>query len=183
MRKTVKKFFGLWNLDKEEKWLNEMAAEGWCLISVGYCKYEFEQVPPGLFTVRTDYLEKSANHPMHRDYIEFVKSTGAVHVCNYGNKAYFRKIKDENFELFSDNPTRIKYYNRILKDAGFMTIWSIFMTIFTLIQVIFEDYNDILVLDLLSLALWLVTDSIWTYAFVKNWKKRKALKEQQNLFE
>lgn len=58
MRKTVKKTFWIWQLEKEEEWLNQMAAEGWCLISVGYRRYEFEQVPPGLFTVRTDYLEK-----------------------------------------------------------------------------------------------------------------------------
>ena len=42
MRRTIRKWFWVWNFDKEEQWLNEMAAKGLCLVSVGFCKYEFE---------------------------------------------------------------------------------------------------------------------------------------------
>ena len=38
MRETKKiwKIFLVWNYDKEEEWLNEMAMNGWTLTSVGF---------------------------------------------------------------------------------------------------------------------------------------------------
>ncbi len=47
MRKTIHKLFFIWDFDKEEKWLNQMAAKGLALVSVGFCKYEFEDCIPG----------------------------------------------------------------------------------------------------------------------------------------
>ena len=38
MRHTVYKLLWAWEYDKEEKWLNEMAAKGMALVSVGLCK-------------------------------------------------------------------------------------------------------------------------------------------------
>ncbi len=38
MRKVIHKGFFVWNFDKEERWLNEMAAKGLALISVGFCR-------------------------------------------------------------------------------------------------------------------------------------------------
>ena len=37
MRRIIKKLFFVWDFDKEEKWLNEMAAKGLCLVSTGFC--------------------------------------------------------------------------------------------------------------------------------------------------
>ena len=34
MRTIIKKFFFVWDFDKEEKWLNEMAAKGLALVGV-----------------------------------------------------------------------------------------------------------------------------------------------------
>lgn len=47
MRKVVHKLFWIWDYDKEEKWLNEMAAKGFSLISVKLLTYEFENTLPG----------------------------------------------------------------------------------------------------------------------------------------
>ena len=33
-RKTVRKWFWVWDFDKEERWLNEMAMSGWLLVQV-----------------------------------------------------------------------------------------------------------------------------------------------------
>lgn len=40
MRKVIRKVFMVWDFDKEEAWLNEMAAKGLSLVSVGWCRYE-----------------------------------------------------------------------------------------------------------------------------------------------
>ncbi len=37
MRRIIHKMFLVWDFDKEEKWLNEMAAKGLVLTSVGFC--------------------------------------------------------------------------------------------------------------------------------------------------
>ena len=58
MRKVVYKGFFVWNFEKEEKWLNEMAAKGFALISVGPFRYEFEDSLPDEYEVRLELLKK-----------------------------------------------------------------------------------------------------------------------------
>ena len=185
MRKTVKKTFWIWQLEKEEEWLNQMAAEGWCLISVGYRRYEFEQVPPGLFTIRTEWLEKSANHSDSFAYIEFLKSTGAVNICNRGNMAYFRKIADNNFQLYSDNSSRIKYYSRLIKYFGTLVfLYSLIIVMRWLLFFVklFVD-NGFDWFDFLFAIFWTALTIPFAFGLSKYIKKRKALKEEQNLYE
>ena len=43
-RKTIKKWFWVWDFEKEEDWLNEMAINGWVLESVGFCTYHLSAV-------------------------------------------------------------------------------------------------------------------------------------------
>ena len=38
MRKVIKKFFWAWEYEKEEKWLNEMAAKGLALVDYTFCR-------------------------------------------------------------------------------------------------------------------------------------------------
>lgn len=80
MRQTIHKLFWVWEFDKEEKWLNEMAAKGLCLISVGFCKYEFEDCEPGEYKVCLQLLDKMLRHPESQKYIEFLETTGAEHI-------------------------------------------------------------------------------------------------------
>ena len=35
-RMTQYKYFWAWEFDKEERWLNEMASNGWALVQVGF---------------------------------------------------------------------------------------------------------------------------------------------------
>ena len=37
MEKTIRKWFMVWDFEKEEEWLNEMALSGWVLDGVGFC--------------------------------------------------------------------------------------------------------------------------------------------------
>ena len=50
MTKTVRKLFFLWEYEKEEEWINQMAREGWMLIRTGFRKYVFEKGTPGKYT-------------------------------------------------------------------------------------------------------------------------------------
>lgn len=37
--KTLHRNFWVWEFEKEERWLNEMAQEGWALQNAGFCTY------------------------------------------------------------------------------------------------------------------------------------------------
>ena len=115
MRKTVRKWFWVWEFDREEQWLNEMAAKGLVLVSVGFCRYDFEECVPGEYQVRLELLENHLNHAESQQYIRFLEETGVEQVGNYFRWVYFRKkTADGPFDLYSDNASRIRHLKRII---------------------------------------------------------------------
>ena len=115
MRKTVRKWFWVWEFDREEQWLNEMAAKGLVLVSVGFCRYDFEECVPGEYQVRLELLENQLNHAESQQYIRFLEETGVEQVGNYFRWIYFRKkTADGPFDLYSDNASRIRHLKRII---------------------------------------------------------------------
>lgn len=115
MRKTIRKWFWVWEFDKEEQWLNEMAAKGLALVGVGFCRYDFEDCIPGEYQVRLELLENHLQHEESRKYIQFIESTGAEQVGNFFRWVYFRKrTADGPFDLYSDLESRIRHLKRII---------------------------------------------------------------------
>ena len=109
-RKTMTRWFWVWQFEKEEEWLNEMAANGWVLESVGLCKYTFVRCEPGEYTVRTEM------HPYDDQYIKFMEETGAEYVGRLFMWIYFRKkTEDGVFDLYSDIDSKISHLDRISK--------------------------------------------------------------------
>ena len=116
MRQAIRKWFWAWEFDKEEQWLNDMAAQGKTLVSARYCTYEFEDSQPGEYAVRLEMLENSPTGPEGQQYIEFVESTGAEYVGRVMKWVYFRKkTADGPFELHGDNATRIRHLQGIIR--------------------------------------------------------------------
>ena len=107
-RKTITKWFWVWDFDKEEEWLNEMAMNGWVLESVGFCTYRFIRCEPGEYTVRLEM------HPYDESYVSFMEETGAEYVGRMVMWIYFRKKTAAGpFDLFSDLDSRIRHLNKI----------------------------------------------------------------------
>lgn len=75
MRKVIHKWFWVWDFDKEEKWLNEMAAKGLALVAVGWCRYEFEDSVPGEYQICLDFLDSRCNGVENEKYITFLEET------------------------------------------------------------------------------------------------------------
>ena len=116
MRKVVKKVFMAWEYEKEEKWLNEMAAKGLALVDYTFCRYSFEPCEPGEYSFKIQLLENNPCHPESEQYIRFMEETGAEQVASYLNWVYFRKKTAEGpFEIFSDIESRLKHYILIKK--------------------------------------------------------------------
>ncbi|MBR6088905.1 MAG: DUF2812 domain-containing protein [Anaerolineaceae bacterium] len=109
-KKTVSKWFWVWQFEDEEAWLNEMAANGWVLDSVGFCRYHFVRCEPGAYNVRTEM------HPYDESYVKFMEETGAEYVGRMMMWVYFRKkTEDGVFNLYSDIDSRISHLDRIAK--------------------------------------------------------------------
>ncbi len=136
MKQIIRKAY--WNYEKEEKWLNALAAKGLAMTDYSWCRYVLEDTPPGEYVYRIELLDKLATHPESRKYIAFVEDTGAECVATYLRWAYFRKKAAEGpFELFSDNTSRIAHYKKvrafwlgfmIIELTGFATNLSIGLT-------------------------------------------------------
>lgn len=114
MRHTVYKLLWAWEYDKEEKWLNEMAAKGMALVSVGLCKYIFEDSEPGEYTYKIELLDKMPHRSESEAYIRFLEETGAEHVGSIFRWIYIRKKTSEGaLDLYSDIGSKLRYMRRL----------------------------------------------------------------------
>ena len=109
-RKTVRKWVWVWDFEKEENWLNEMAMNGWLLDGIGFCTYYFVRCEPGEYSVRLEM------RTYDESYVQFMEETGAEYVGRMMMWIYFRKkTADGAFDLFSDIDSRIRHLDRIGK--------------------------------------------------------------------
>lgn len=107
-QKTIRKWFWVWEFEKEEIWLNEMAQSGWILNKVSLCTYTFLSCEPGEYTVRLVCASPS------REYLGFMEETGAVYVGRMAQWLYFRKETAAGcFDLFSDLDSHIAHLRKI----------------------------------------------------------------------
>ena len=115
-KRTIRKWFWVWEFDREEKWLNDMARRGWVLDGVWFARYDFMESEPGEYTVRLEMLENPPASSEGQDYIDFVEETDAEYIGNFAKWVYFRKkTADGAFDLFSDIDSRVKHLDRIMK--------------------------------------------------------------------
>ena len=106
------KLFLVYDFDKEEEWLNEMAMQGWVLVEIGFCKYVFERSEPGEYIIKLAFVDGSTE-----DYISLVRESGGEYIGNFLKWAFFRRKSEYgNFELNSDKDSRI----RMLRSVGKM---------------------------------------------------------------
>lgn len=182
MRKVIHKWFWVWDFDKEEKWLNEMAAKGLCLVGVGFCRYEFEDCLPGEYNIRLELFKNRPKHPESQAYIGFLEETGAEQVGNFNNWVYFRKkTEDGAFELFSDLDSRIKHLNRII--YTFLPI--IILNIFTGIQNIimfFKEYSSISEYHAIGF-INIFLSILFIIGLSRLYRKKKRLQKEKQIYE
>lgn len=106
--KKVFKWYWVWDFEKEEQWLNAMAAEGWTLSRVGWCTYTFEWTEPGEYEVRLECRKADDA------YISFVQETGAEYIGRVFMWIYFRRKSEMGrFELNGDLDSRITHLTTI----------------------------------------------------------------------
>ncbi|MFF2445490.1 DUF2812 domain-containing protein [Neobacillus sp. NPDC058068] len=113
MKRVIRKIFV--DFEKEEKFLNEMSANGLALTKYSFSKYVFEDAPKGEYIYRLELLEHPVDHLESQEYIQFMEEMGAEHVTSYHRWVYFRKkAADGEFTIYSDNDSKLKHYKRIM---------------------------------------------------------------------
>lgn len=113
---TMKQFhwFWAWDDEKEEAWLREMAQKGWHFKSVTLPgNYIFEQGEPRDDFYRLDFF---TDPKAKADYLQLFLDAGWNYLGEMGSWQYFRKtaVQGEIPEIFSDNESKSKKYQRIL---------------------------------------------------------------------
>ena len=179
MRTVIRKWFWAWEFEKEEQWLNEMAAKGLALVGVGYCRYDFEPCEPGEYTFKLEMLDNAPSHPESQTYIRFIEETGAEQIGSMLRWVYFRKKSaDHPFDLFSDNESRIKHLKRILSLLGLLGGLNLWCVIYNLWCVFYWDS----VVNLLCIINLLVAVLIF-FGYRKLNRQKKRLQEEQRIYQ
>ena len=182
MRKVIHKWFWVWDFDKEEKWLNEMAAKGLVLTAVGWCRYEFEDCIPGEYKICVDFLDHHFGKVENEKYIEFLEETGAEHVGSMFRWAYFRKkTAGEDFRLFSDNASRIRYLTQIIRFIALLGGLNLYIGCYNLFM-FFQALRYHVYINLLGIINLLIAATC-AYGMYRVAQKRKKLKTEQQIFE
>ena len=118
--KTLRKIFWAWEFEKEERWLNQMAQEGWALQNAGFSTFTFEKCEPGEYIVRMAMLDDSSN------FKEFMEEMDAEKVGACMRWVYFRRKADlGTFNMFSDIDSRVAQLDRISKQLFLICIANI----------------------------------------------------------
>ncbi|MDX1357467.1 MAG: DUF2812 domain-containing protein [Clostridia bacterium] len=115
MQKVVKKWFWAWNDDKEEIFLEDMAAKGYRLVHVGLGKYTFVEAEPKKIKYQLDF--KGISKMKDDEYLQIFEDAGWDCVQRFGGWYYFaREYDDEtpDLSIFNDNKSRLEKYRRII---------------------------------------------------------------------
>lgn len=109
------RFFGAWQDEKEEAWLEEMAGRGYHLEQVGFpLVYGFVEGQPRQMAYRLDYT--SLKKKDRADYYQLFQDAGWERVGEIGGWQYFRKAVEEGerAEIYTDNRSKVAKYQRVL---------------------------------------------------------------------
>lgn len=174
--KTIIKAIFAWEDEKEENWLEQMALDGWKLISVEPYVYRFQRSQPEKVVFRLDY--KLTGDQDYQEYLGLFKDSGWELFTTFANWHYF-KINPENIEvpeIYNSGKAKAQKYRRLL--AGLIPMLPIYLVVLNPALGIFNpdhqpDYFHGLMIGLqIFFSVFIV---FIVYASIKIWTKIKKL--------
>lgn len=106
------KFRLFFDSDKETKWLNRMAEQGWAMTGFFAGGYRFTKCEPGEYIYQLDIVDKIFSLP--ESYRQFMCEMGVEIVCFWGFWVVLRKkAEDGPFELYTDAGSSFEHYVKI----------------------------------------------------------------------
>ena len=179
MRKVRYRFY--FDYEKEEKWINEMAAQGWHLEKWFLNRFTFTKGEPGAFTYRNEFLGAMSKQEK-QDYFELLKDSGITIIYELGGWVYMKKASAEGpFELYTDTHSKIDYYKRMLNIFLLLFFVNVFAGILN--AGIFGDeslprsMNSVVGIFNMAVAILL------TFPIIKIIQRKRALMKKKDLYE
>ena len=131
MRRVIHKIFWIWQLEKEQAWVNEMASHGYSLEHAGRFTFVFEETEPDKYIYKELLLKGWGESTENIKYFKFLEEMGIKVVCyiNYPGTCcvYVRALKEDypdGIELYSDIDSKIQYQKT-------MAFYMIFVSVIT----------------------------------------------------
>lgn len=100
------------DFDKEEKWINDMAKEGWAFWHTNGVIYRFKKCEPNEFIYQIDFDEKEAKEGVD-DYVVFRSSCGDQFVHQCKEKIYWKRATTSGpFEADNNVAAKLRLTNK-----------------------------------------------------------------------
>lgn len=100
------------DFDKEEKWINGMAAEGWALWHTNGVIYRFKKCEPGEFIYQIDFDEERSRKEVE-DYVVFRSQCGDQFVHQWKRKLYWKRESASGpFEAENNVAAKLRLTNK-----------------------------------------------------------------------
>ena len=178
-QKRVVKVFFAWQDEKEEKWLEKMAGEGWQLESVAPFVYWFARSAPEKTAYRLDY--KHTLDKDYQEYLAFFKDAGWELAATLSNWHYFR-IRPQNEvvpEIYNSDRAKAQKYRRLL--LGMIPFFPLFMVLLTRITSgPHETSGSTIIWFYVAIQILMVVIlSLWVFALIKIVDRIKKLESSQ----
>lgn len=102
------------DIEKETKWLNKLAKEGYRLTHKKWFTYYFKKCEAGKYLYQVE-RRKPFTAEENKDYIDFASSLNINTVSTQWGWFYFEKENDgKEFNIFSDAPSKISHYKNLI---------------------------------------------------------------------
>jgi hypothetical protein len=175
--KSVFKVIFAWEDEKEEKWLEQMAASGWHLKAVAPYFYQFQRGDPEVVTYRLDY--KVTTNKDYAEYATIFRDSGWELVSVMANWHYYR-IKPENQstpEIYNSARAKAQKYRRLLVALlPFLPVYFLLFNPYRLThledQGVFSPLYDITIILMMCLLV------LMSYAVIRIGLKIRKLESQ-----
>lgn len=187
--KKVWNFFLISQAEEEERWLNEMARNGWNFVRVNMMyRYVFKKGTPGEFIYKLDLPENMPHGLGKEEYYNFLTECGIRIVFELKDWMYLQKrVADGPFssaeDMFSKLKMANKSYNYAVKTLSMLLKgFTAVMALSLLCQAIFSNPN---IVDLfrgvtmgIGIGSLFAFTLIWVPVLTKIRKKMNALVDE-----
>ena len=188
MRTTVHKLFWIWQLAKEEAWINEMADHGYGLVSAGRITFEFEDIEAGRYRYKELFMKGSFSSDKTRKFLKFMEEMGAAnvgHVSYPGHAVIYLRYENTNegFELYSDLDSRIEYEKTMCGYLVFAAVINILAWIYNMAVFIASCMHSYPTYISLLCSVNLILAVVIAVELIKRNNKIRSLKAEREIHE
>ena len=192
MRRVIHKIFWIWQLEKEQAWVNEMASHGYSLEHAGRFTFEFDETEPDKYIYKEIFLKGWGESAENVKYFKFLEEMGIKVVCyiNYPGTCwvYIRALKEEypnGIELYSDIDSKINY-NKVMAGYLIFVIVATLLSALLNISVVVNSWTMhgmLMVLNLIcsvfltALCIASVIATVKAFVKIANLKKERKIHE------